>query len=432
MSDPTMIVLGHEDLIPDPDNLRTVVSRVALQELAASIASSGVLQPLRVYADNNGEVGKYHIIAGHRRYAAVGMLADEGKKVPVPCMVVEFNSIDRVRADQLVENIQRADLDPVDEALGYQALQDTGRKIKDIVILVGKSQSHISKRLALLKLPKVCHKAVRDELLGLDEAYQLSRFAQYQVEIEALVGQFVEEKRKIRAIDVEGMAEKLEKAEQRMRLLKVLEDRGVEVVDVTVIDTKLLERAETFDAEELAEAAFLADDIVTLEMPAYGFPRITRWTPRVKGATEPTDAQVRERDAKRREREQKQARLEQAQLIARRPAKGPVGELLAVVAAHEGHYDWAKDVLQILVVEPEVKVETKIDKEGNSVEKDVPDWTGTLHRALANGELPFHRVALAYLLARWVKDGPPSKSRITVDPGYAAVSAYVDNQTAGS
>lgn len=430
MSDQTMLVLNHEDLIPDATNLRERVSLPELRELAVSIGNEGVLQPIRVYADDNGQAGKYHIISGHRRWAAVGILKDEGTDVGIPAVVVPFDSMDAVKVQQLIENIQRADLDPIDEAKGYAALQDNDRKVKDIVKLVGKSQAHVSKRLALLKLPKVVHQAIRMDLCGLDTAYQLSKFAQYQQEIEDLVTSYIEDKRQVDDNAVERLGQNLEKAERRMNLLKILEGRGVEVVDVGTIDTKTLERIEVIDADELPEAAFGEDDIVTLEMPSYGFPKITRWGVKVKGRTEKTDAELKERDAKRTEREAKAARLEQAQLLARRPAKGAVGELAVINMANNIYGDQAKTVLQILVIEPDITMGKKGNKDGDQVDVEIPDFIGTVVRIVKEAEVPLHRVALAVMLARFVHQGPPSATSRTHDPAFAAVADFIDNQSA--
>lgn len=425
------LTVNYDDLIPDPDNLRRRVSVPELRELATSIATRGVLQPLRVYADGNGAAGKFHIIAGHRRWAAVGMLRDEQSiEVGLPIVVVPFDSMDGVKADQLVENIQRSDLDPVEEGEGYRYLQDAGRKVKDIVALVGKSQSHVSKRLALLKLPKSVHAAMRADLIGLEEAYQLSKFAQYAVEIDAVIEQCVSEKRHVTEYEIERLGDRLEKAEQRQRILSILEDRGIEVVDADTIDTKTLERTETFGFDELPEAAFADDDIVTVEMPAYGYPKITRWGTRVKGSTEPTDSQKRERERKRTEREARLARLETAQSLARRPAKSGVAELAFLNLAHSVYDSEAKAVCEILVLDPVMKEGTRQDKEGNEVATEAADWGATLRQALEKEDIPAHRIALASLLATWVAQGPATKDSRRYRPAYTAVSDFVDNQTA--
>ena len=426
MSDPTMVIVKSGDLVPDETNLRQIVSVPELRELATSIDSSGILQPLRVFP--NGD-GTFHIISGHRRWAAVRLLeeADPNKVIGIPVMVVPFDSTDKVKIEQLIENIQRSDLDPIEEAFGFQALQDAGRKIKDIVALVGKSQSHISKRLALLKLPEVCWKALRDGYLGLDEAYQLSKFAHYTAEVEAMVGRYVDEKRHVNAKSIDELGQKLEKAEQRMRIIKVLEERGVMVQDVTTIDTKTLERIEVIEPDELPDAVFTDADIVTVELPSYGFPKVTRWGERVKGSTEPSNSQLAERERNKALRDAKMVRLENAQLVARRPAKGAVGELLAVWVATQFSQNDAKTICQILVLEPRTKVEKAMDKDGNEVEKEVNDWAGTLKDEISDGSVSPHRAALAVLLTHWVNQGPATKEVRRWNPAYAALSDYVDN-----
>jgi len=122
-----------------------------LTELADSIRAQGVLQPLTVTP--RGE--RYLIVYGHRRYAAA-ILADRGS---VPAIVRDLSEVQRV-AWMMVENLQREDLTPLQEAEGYRHLQEThqtetGKALgqQQLARMVGKSQGHVSKRLTLLELP---------------------------------------------------------------------------------------------------------------------------------------------------------------------------------------------------------------------------------------------------------------------------------------
>ncbi|MDO8391030.1 MAG: ParB N-terminal domain-containing protein [Actinomycetota bacterium] len=156
----------YQDLYPAGDNLRGTLTDVS--ELAQSIAQVGILEPLTVVDANpagNRDIGygageRWVIVAGHRRHAAVGLLLADGrwpKDRPLPCVSTaadgEFTSdADRV-VMMLVENLQRVDLNPVEEARGYQRLIDAGWKQKRIAEAVGRDENRVSLRKQLLKLP---------------------------------------------------------------------------------------------------------------------------------------------------------------------------------------------------------------------------------------------------------------------------------------
>ncbi len=127
-------------------------------ELAASIGEVGVLEPLIVTP--NGQQGTYYIVAGHRRWAAARRAGLE----TVPCLVRAMDQ----RQQQLciiVENLQRQDLSPVEEARAYRQLQDLGLSQADIARQVGCNHARIHHRLAILRLdPQVQQLIDRGEL----------------------------------------------------------------------------------------------------------------------------------------------------------------------------------------------------------------------------------------------------------------------------
>lgn len=129
------------------------------KELTASIKAHGVLQPVRVRPLENGT---YQLVAGHRRYAASKTL----KLDSIP--VVVASAADQVAfAQSLVENIQREELDPIDEARAFRALLDMPKadgsrlKQKDLATDVGKSEAYVSNKLRLLNLPEEVLDAVQ-------------------------------------------------------------------------------------------------------------------------------------------------------------------------------------------------------------------------------------------------------------------------------
>jgi ParB family transcriptional regulator, chromosome partitioning protein len=136
-----------EFLRPNPRNPRQAYSEVELDELAASIRERGIIQPI-IVRTLRGSVDHYEIIAGERRWRA----AQRAGMHDVP--IVLFEASDREALElAIVENVQRTDLNPLEEAMGYQALEEFGHSQDDIARLIGKSRSHVANTLRLLKLP---------------------------------------------------------------------------------------------------------------------------------------------------------------------------------------------------------------------------------------------------------------------------------------
>ena len=141
-------ILRISDIEPNPDQPRKQFDEAALMSLSASIAEHGLLQPI-VVTESGVLPGTYRIIAGERRWRASRMAGlDE-----IPCVI--FNG-DELAAAQvsLVENIQRSDLNPIEEAMGYRALIERfGMTQEDVAIKIGKSRPAVTNALRLLELP---------------------------------------------------------------------------------------------------------------------------------------------------------------------------------------------------------------------------------------------------------------------------------------
>jgi ParB family chromosome partitioning protein len=136
-----------EHLRTNPRNPRKNFTETELEELAASVRERGIIQPIVVRAlrDDN-----YEIIAGERRWRA----AQRAGLHDVPIVVVEATDAQSLEL-AIIENVQRADLNALEEAAGYQALIDTFHHSQDEVAqIVGKSRSHVANTLRLLKLPE--------------------------------------------------------------------------------------------------------------------------------------------------------------------------------------------------------------------------------------------------------------------------------------
>lgn len=136
-----------EFIAPNPRNPRRTFADADLDDLAASIREHGVVQPIVVRPSRTA--GRYEIVAGERRWRA----AQRAGLVEVPIVVREVD--DRVALEiAIVENVQRADLNPVEEAQGYQQLIDDHQYVQtDLAQIIGKSRSHVANTLRLLKLP---------------------------------------------------------------------------------------------------------------------------------------------------------------------------------------------------------------------------------------------------------------------------------------
>jgi ParB family transcriptional regulator, chromosome partitioning protein len=151
--------LATTTIDPNPYQPRREFDPAALEELSGSIAASGLLQPLIVRSRGGG---RYQLIAGERRFRAVQKLG--WQKVPVVVKEVDDQSLLTLA---LIENLQRDDLSPFDEALGYDRLiRDFALPQSEIARLVGKDRATVANTLRLLKLPA--------EVRGLVESKQLS------------------------------------------------------------------------------------------------------------------------------------------------------------------------------------------------------------------------------------------------------------------
>jgi ParB family chromosome partitioning protein len=148
--------LAVDLLEPSPFQPRREMDETALQELADSITNRGILQPLLV-RPKPGDTGHYQIIAGERRWRA----AQLARLHEVPVLVRGLSDADAMAAG-LVENLQREDLNAIEEAEGYQRLIVEFKLTHDTLgEAVGKSRAHISNVLRLLKLPDKVLKMVR-------------------------------------------------------------------------------------------------------------------------------------------------------------------------------------------------------------------------------------------------------------------------------
>jgi ParB family chromosome partitioning protein len=138
-----------ESLKANPEQPRKIFNNEDLAELSASIRDKGVLQPILVRSQP-GQDGVWQIIAGERRWRA----AQQARLTEVPIVVREMDDVE-VFEVAIIENVQRADLNPLEEADAYRMLMERFGRTQDTVAgVVGKSRSHVANTLRLLQLPE--------------------------------------------------------------------------------------------------------------------------------------------------------------------------------------------------------------------------------------------------------------------------------------
>ncbi len=144
-------MLPIEAVVANPRNPRRSFGEPDLTDLAQSIREHGIVQPVVVRPAQTS--GTYEIIAGERRWRA----SQRAGLTEIPVLIRDVD--DRVALElAIVENVQRADLNPVEEALGYQQLIDEHQYTQaDLGQVIGKSRSHVANTLRLLRLPPVIH-----------------------------------------------------------------------------------------------------------------------------------------------------------------------------------------------------------------------------------------------------------------------------------
>ena len=157
-----------EFIKPNPRNPRRTFSDAELGELAASVKQHGVIQPI-VVRPVKGAQDRYEIIAGERRWRAAQLAGLH----EVPIVPIEVNDSDALEI-MIIENVQREDLNAMEEAQGYHALaNEFNRSQEDIAKEVGKSRSHVANMMRLTKLPAEVQTLISDGKLSAGHARAL-------------------------------------------------------------------------------------------------------------------------------------------------------------------------------------------------------------------------------------------------------------------
>ena len=170
--------ISISSIVPNKNQPRKLFEKESLHELSNSIKERGIIQPLIVRKSENQE-DKYEIIAGERRWQA----AQSAGIHEVPVVIIEADNLKSLEL-AIIENVQRKDLNPIEEAESYKNLiQNFGYDHDSVSKFIGKSRSHISNSLRLLSLPEKVLDMIRNNvithghakiLVGLDNALLLA------------------------------------------------------------------------------------------------------------------------------------------------------------------------------------------------------------------------------------------------------------------
>lgn len=225
-----IIEIDISELRPNPYQPRKVFKDEALQELAASIKEHGVFQPIIVKKSIKG----YEIIAGERRFRA-SKLAGLTK---IPAIVRAFTD-EQMMEIALLENLQRENLNAIEEATAYKSMIDKLFLTQDeLAKKVGKSRSHITNILGLLRLPSEVQKMVAEEKISMGHARVLSKLESDEKIIE-MANQILESKMPVRDLEAITSNNQIEKKNKIVRKSTNNEFKYVEDLFREKLDTKV-------------------------------------------------------------------------------------------------------------------------------------------------------------------------------------------------
>lgn len=191
-SNDAVVELPLSELRPNPYQPRKIFDDEALDELAASIKEHGVFQPIIVKKSIKG----YDIVAGERRFRA----SKKAGLTTIPAIIKDFSDNEMMQIS-LLENLQREDLTAIEEAKAYKAIIDaSGITQEELAVRVGKSRSHITNMLGLLKLPTNVQDLVLYNKISMGHARVLSKLEDINT-IEDLADKVIKEDLSVRELE---------------------------------------------------------------------------------------------------------------------------------------------------------------------------------------------------------------------------------------
>lgn len=198
-----IVELNLDDLRPNPYQPRKVFDEEKLQELADSIKEHGIFQPIIV---KKSSIKGYEIIAGERRVKAAKMAGLE----KIPAIVRDFTDEEMMEI-ALLENLQRENLNSIEEAMAYRNLIDTMEITQEeLANRLGKSRSHITNMLGLLNLPEEVKDMIIEDKISMSHARVLSKM-ENKDEVIALANRIINENLNVRDIEAVSKDEEIEK-----------------------------------------------------------------------------------------------------------------------------------------------------------------------------------------------------------------------------
>ena len=217
--DKGIINVSIENIKPNPEQPRKKFLKNDLEDLANSIIEKGIIQPLIVRKiSNNSDI--YQIVAGERRWRA----AQIARVHNVPVIVRDFTDLEVLEV-AIIENIQRSDLNPIDEARGYKQLMSRFNHTQDkLSKVLGKSRSHIANLLRLLTLPDDVQDLLSDNIISIGHARALIT----RKDASELAKEVVRKKLSVRDVERLVKLEFKEKINKRTKSIKDADTREME------------------------------------------------------------------------------------------------------------------------------------------------------------------------------------------------------------
>lgn len=195
---PDVQMIALDQIHPSPINPRKHFDEDAIAELAASIAEHGLLQPITVAPWTDG----YVIVAGERRWRACSQL----QLATVPCIIRPVGTDKEHLQLALIENLQRTDIDPIEEAAGYRQLMDLGLKQREIAEKVHRQQPAVAKAIGLLDLPADVQELISKGDLSPSHGVVLSSYRAFPDVASALARTAAKQQTPVSTLQARGVA----------------------------------------------------------------------------------------------------------------------------------------------------------------------------------------------------------------------------------
>lgn len=220
-----------EDIVPNPNQPRKLFHKEALTELAASIEEQGVIQPVVVRSLGGG---KFEIVAGERRYRASKIAGLS----TVPVVIKETDDRGTLEL-ALIENIQRQDLNPIEEALAYKELLSRHQYTQDeLAKQIGKDRSSIANSLRLLKLPDKIRDYLINNKISMGHARALLAIDNKELQVQ-IADDIIENNLSVREVEVLTKKLKEQDVEKIHRLPVSKDDSATPKKDYTKMEQRL-------------------------------------------------------------------------------------------------------------------------------------------------------------------------------------------------